>query len=82
MHNEIRYTGKGRVERAIIDVIKWLGCAKFRRVVRDMRAIAKHEGLHPTQVRMMFGIGGIQGYPVEVIWDVYIQPVNKIKAEW
>ena len=84
MHTEIRYTGteNQKQRKALKDTIEWMNSWRYRSVIRDMRKCARYEGIKPEAVRLMFGIGGVSGYPVEAIWHRYIAPVNKERYEW
>ena len=72
MHTEIRYDTKNNPmlarDRAIADLIDWLGQAKYDELTPQFKAM-KNDGMNLGQFRMWVSLAGVTGYPVEVWYD-------------
>jgi hypothetical protein len=68
-HQNIKYEGTDAEKRskAIKDLKKWFGAAKFNKVSRDI--VKCEPPITRQQLRNMASIGGAEGYPVDVWAD-------------
>ena len=70
-HYDIHYSGRDTKkdrDRALSDCMDWFGPKKLKELIAEFRAEAP-SGVSFRQFEMIMAIGGVQGYPVKVLYQ-------------
>ena len=71
MHNEIKYEGPNKADKAIEDVREWLGADRFNLLSEYIESLSDTPQ-NRDKVALMISFAGVQGYPVTAMCDKYM----------